>query len=151
MITQQDKEKFIVILKAFFNEKAKDYDIDMAFLYGSWARGYPREDSDVDLAILFLSELLSDDEIFNIITDISYNLSSKINKEIGILPIYRDFRKPMVYYNAIVLGTPLYIKDFEKYVSFKNQAIFQMEDFNIFGIKWQMELTRKNLEVLRHA
>lgn len=150
MITQQDKEKLIVTLKAFFKENAKET-IDMAFLYGSWTTGYPRKDSDVDLAVLFLSELLSDDEIFNIITDISDNLSSKINKEVNILPIYRDFRKPMVYYNAIVLGVPVYIKDFEEYISLKNQALYHMEDFSIFGIKWQLEMTRKNLEVLQYA
>ena len=145
-----DKDNLIFSLKAFFNENAKET-IEMAFLYGSWASGYPREDSDVDLAVLFLAELLSDDEIFNIITDISYNLSSKINKEVNILPIYRDFRKPMVYYNAIVLGVPVYIKDFEKYVSLKNQAIYQMEDFNIFGVQWQLEITHRNLEALQYA
>jgi len=145
----QDKENLVLTLKAFFKEKANEFNIEMAFLYGSWTTGYPREDSDVDLAVLFLSELLSDDEIFNIITDISYHLSSRIDKEVSILPIYRDFRKPMVYYNAIVSGTPVYIKEFEKYVTLKNQAIFQMEDYNIFGTKWQMELTRKNLEALQ--
>ncbi len=150
MITQQDKDNLILSLKAFFKEEAKGYDIDMAFLYGSWATGYPREDSDVDLAVIFLKEL-SDDEIFNIIMDISYNLSSKINKEVNILPIYRDFRKPMLYYNAIVLSNPVYIKDFQEYVKLKNESIFQMEDFSIFGIKWQIEMARKNLEALQYG
>ncbi|MEW6095911.1 MAG: nucleotidyltransferase domain-containing protein [bacterium] len=147
MITQQDKDNLILSLETFFKEKAKDYNLDMAFLYGSWATGYPREDSDVDLAVTFLKEL-SDNEIFEIITDISYNLSSKINKEVNILPIYRDFRKPMVYYNAIILSKPIYIKEFQEYVKLKNEAIFQMEDFSIFGIKWQIEMARKNLEAI---
>ncbi len=150
MITQKDKENLILILKAFFKEKTSDYNVEMAFLYGSWATGYPGEESDVDLAIL-LPELLSDDEIFNIITDISYHLSLKKNIAVNILPIYRDFRKPMLYYNAIVLGIPIYIKAFNEYITLKNQAIFQMEDFSIFGIKWQIELTRKNLEKLQYA
>lgn len=151
MVTQEDKENLILKLKDFFREKAKDYNLVMAFLYGSWAGGYPREDSDVDLAVLFSKELLSDDEIFNIIMDISYNLSSKINKEVNILPIYRDFRKPMLYYNAIILSNPIYIKDFQEYVKLKNEAIFQMEDFSIFGIKWQIEMTRRNLEALQYG
>lgn len=151
MITQTEyKENLILILKAFFKEKASDYNVEMAFLYGSWATGYPKADSDVDLAVL-LSELLSDDEIFNIITDISYNLSLKINKEVNILPIYRDFRKPNVYYNAIILGIPIYIKEFNEYVMLKHQAIFQMEDFSIFGIGWQIEIARKNIEGLQYA
>ena len=143
-----DKENLILTLKAFFEEKAKDYNVDMAFLYGSWAGGFPRKDSDIDLAALFSTIPLSDDEIFNIIIDISYNLSKKTNKEVNILPIYRDFRKPMLYYNAIILSNPIYIKDFQEYVKLKNEAIFQMEDFSIFGIKWQIEMTRKNLEAL---
>ncbi|MEW6620283.1 MAG: nucleotidyltransferase domain-containing protein [bacterium] len=150
MITQQDKDTFISTLKTFFKEKAADYKSEMVFLYGSWATGYPRQDSDVDLAVL-LPESLSDDEIFNIIMDISYHLSSKINKEVNILPIYRDFRKPMLYYNAIILSTPIYINDFQEYVKLKNEAIFQMEDFSIFGIKWQIEMTRKNLEALKYG
>jgi predicted nucleotidyltransferase len=148
MIREQDKDNLILLLKTFFKENAKEYNIDMAFLYGSWAGGYPRKDSDVDLAVLFSKELLSNHEIFNIITDISYNLSSKIKKEVNILPIYRDFRKPMLYYNAIVLSIPVYIKNFQEYVKLKNEAIFQMEDFSIFGLKWQIEMTRKNLEAL---
>lgn len=150
MITQQDKEILILTLKAFFDEKAKDHNIEMAFLYGSWASGYPRQDSDVDLAVL-LPDSLSDDEIFNIIMDISYHLSSKINKEVNILPIYRDFRKPMLYYNAIILSKPIYINDFQEYVKLKNEAIFQMEDFSIFGLKWQIEMARKNLEAIQYG
>lgn len=138
------KDNLEMVLKAFFKERA--YNIDMAFLYGSWTGGFPTKDSDVDLAILFKE--LSDDEIFKTITEISYNLSLRIKKEVNVLPIYRDFRKPFLYYNAIVLGIPVYIKDFEEYVSLKNEAIYQMEDFGIFGTKWQLELTHKNLEKL---
>ena len=53
-------------LKEFFGQKASQYEIDLAFLYGSWARGYPRSDSDVDLALIF-SLQTSDDRKFEII------------------------------------------------------------------------------------
>ena len=70
----QPRQELIRILKDFFEEKAAAFNIDMAFLYGSWASGYPREDSE-----------------------------------------------------------------------------FQMEDFSLFGISWQREVARKNLEGLQNA
>jgi len=47
------REKIIETLKRFFREEAENYGLEMAFLYGSWARGFPREDSDIDIALLF--------------------------------------------------------------------------------------------------
>ncbi|MBI5206394.1 MAG: nucleotidyltransferase domain-containing protein [Candidatus Firestonebacteria bacterium] len=142
------KEQLIFILESYFKEKSINYNINLVFLYGSYARGYPKEESDVDLAIYFWPETSSDDVIFKNITDISFVLSEKINKDINIIPLYSDFRKPMLYYNAIVLGSPIYIKNFNQYVYLKNQAIVQMEDFSIFGTKWQLEIIGKNLEAL---
>ncbi|MDI6786374.1 MAG: nucleotidyltransferase domain-containing protein [bacterium] len=144
-------DSLISALSVFFEEKARGYNIDMAFLYGSWARGHPIKESDVDLAVLFFPELTSDYEVFEIITDISFELSIKINREVNTIPLYEDFRRPMLYYNAIVLGIPLYFREFERYVVLKNQAIAQMEDFNLFGTRWQLEIARKNLEVLQHV
>ncbi|MFQ6092489.1 MAG: nucleotidyltransferase domain-containing protein [bacterium] len=146
-----NKDDLISTLKAFFEGKAKGYSIDMVFLYGSWARGHPVEESDVDLALFFLPEPSSDDELFRVITDISYELSTKIGREVNAIALYQDFRKPMLYYNAIVLGIPLYIKEFERYVNLKNQAIAHMEDFCFFGTGWQLELARKNMEVLQNG
>ncbi|MBI5416751.1 nucleotidyltransferase domain-containing protein [Candidatus Poribacteria bacterium] len=146
-----NKDQLILNLKNFFEKKFKNYYIDMVFLYGSWARGYPQNESDVDLALFFSTEPANDDEMYRIITDISFEISEEINKEVNIIPLYDDFRKPMLYYNAIILGIPIYINNFERYVYLKNQAIIQMEDFNIFGTKWQLEVSRKNFEVLKHG
>ena len=146
-----NKEDIVLTLKTFFKEKAGFFGVEMAFLYGSQARGYPREDSDVDIALIFLKESSSEEEIFMALTDISFEVSIKIGKEVNILFIDKDFKKPMLYYNAIVLGIPLYIKHFERYVSLKNQAIAQMEDFSLFGIDWQLKATKRNLEALQHA
>jgi hypothetical protein len=43
------------------------------------------------------------------------------------------------------------IKEQEKYIALKNEAIFQMEDFNLFGPDWQLTIARKNLEVLTYG
>jgi predicted nucleotidyltransferase len=145
------KEEIIKRLRNYFDGNANLYNLEMVFLYGSWARGFPRHDSDIDIAIVFSEEPSSDDESFRNITDISLSLSAELNREVNVIQIYKDFRKPMLYYNAIVSGLPLFIKDFVRYVNFKNEAIYQMEDFCIFGVDWQYEVATKNLEALRYA
>ncbi|MBU2461970.1 HAD-IIIA family hydrolase [bacterium] len=149
-ILARDKKDLILTLKDFFEEKAKIWGIDMAFLYGSRARGYPREDSDVDVALSFLPEPFSEEESFRLITDISLEIL-KVGIEVNIIPLDRDFKKPMLYYNAIALGLPLYIKDFGRYITLKNQAVCQMEDFSLFGIGWQITVAKRNLEELQYA
>ena len=146
-----NRDDLIKKLKDFFNKNADFYDIDMAFLYGSWAKGFPKETSDVDIAVFFYPEKDSEDEEFNRITDISLQLSEIIRKEINIILIRTDFRKPMLYYNAIVLGQPIYIKNTERYISLKNEVIYQMEDFSIFGINWQLIAANKNIRRLINA
>lgn len=138
------------ILENYFKEIADTYGIEMAFLYGSWARGYPKEISDVDIAIVF-SETDNEDKVFEKITDLTLSLMEKIKLEINIIPVFLDFRKPMLYYNAIVLGAPVFIGDQNRYVALLNESIFQMEDFSIFGTKWQLEIAEKNIKELRHV
>lgn len=145
------RDDLIKKLKDFFNKNADFYDIDMAFLYGSWARGFPKETSDVDIAVFSYPEKDSEDKEFNIITEISLKLSEIIRKEINIISIHTDFRKPMLYYNVIVLGQPMYIKNTERYISLKNEVIYQMEDFSLFGINWQLIVANKNIKRLRNA
>jgi len=133
-------------LKSFFRGSAALYGIEMAFLYGSWLRGNPRDNSDVDVAIWFDSDALSKDKIFYRITDLSITLSRLIDKEVNIFVITRDFKNPMIQYNAIALGIPIFIKEFDLYISLKMEAIFQMEDFSIFGRDWQLEIGERRLK-----
>lgn len=144
------REEIINGLKNFFSKKAQHYGLEMAFLFGSWARGYPKEDSDVDIAIVFIEEPGSDKELFQYLNDISLSLIKELGREVNSIVIQSNFNKPMLYYNAIVLGIPVFIKDRDKYVHLRNEAIFQMEDFNLFGIDWQVGITRKNLEELKY-
>lgn len=145
------KEELVFKLKNFFQEKGEIYNIDMAFLYGSWCRGYPKEESDIDIAVVFNTIPPSEEGVFELITDISLAISQRLGKDVNIIPIYSDFRKPMLYYNAIILGEPLYLKDFDRYIIYRTEALFHMEDFSLFGIRWQIERARRNLETLRRA
>ncbi len=138
-------------LKSLFKASAVHYGIDMAFLYGSWAGGNPREDSDVDVAVWFHSDAISVDEVFDRITDLSIELSHLLEKEVNILVLTRDFEHPMIEYNAIVLGIPVFIKEFDPYASLRMEAIFQMEDFGIFGRRWQLEVGERRLQGAFHG
>lgn len=162
-----DADTLVKILQDFFREKAAagpdkallpvleqgqgghaTYAIDMAFLYGSWARGHPNEKSDVDVAVVFLPEPTSDDEAFAACADISIELSMRLRREVNVLCLREDFGRPMLYYNAVVLGVLLYAREFERYISFRNRALAHMEDFSLFGPGWQMSIARRNLERL---
>ncbi len=145
------KEKIILKLKDYFKRKTSGYRIEMAFLYGSWDRGYPRNDSDLDLAILFSPQIRTEESIFDLITQISYELSKDLGREVNIIPIYRDFPHPMLYYNAIILGSPLYIEDKDKFLQLKLESIYQMEDFQIFGVAWQRKVAQDIIKEITHA
>ncbi len=150
MIKIRDKDEVISALKAYFQHKADVFNIDMAFLYGSWASGRPKDESDIDIAVIFNQEM-TEEKIFEIITNISLELTDIFKKESNVLYIDMELSKPMLYYNAIVHGIPVYIRDFTRFVDIKSRAIYQMEDFCIFGTKWQEEIVRKRLEALNRA
>jgi len=145
------KEKIILKLKDYFKQKASGYRIEIAFLYGSWARGYPHKDSDLDLAVLFSSQIKTEESLFALITQISYELSKDLGREVNIIPIYRDFPHPMLYYNAIILGEPLYIKDKDRFWQLKLESIYQMEDFQIFALPWQRKVAQDIIKEISNA
>lgn len=150
-MAQKQEGSLITALQGFFARKASFFGVQMAFLYGSRAEGFPREDSDLDIGVLFTDEIASEEKMFNLTTNISVDLSQEMKVEAGVVPIYPDFRKPMLYYNVIVKGIPLYTGDYGRYLDLRNEAIYQMEDYEIFGKGWQLLIARRNLADLGHA
>lgn len=148
---KEKKEKIVQLLNEYFKKKFSIYHIKMVFLYGSWAKGYPHEDSDIDLAIQFSVPAEKEDTLFELINGISYELSLQIGKEVNIIPIKEDFPHPMLYYNAIIQGMPVYIKSAQSLIDLKLEALRQMEDFKIFGTTWQQEVVKKILKEITHA
>jgi len=145
-----DKNEAISAIKFYFQNKADIFNVDIAFLYGSWASGLPNKESDVDIAVIFTEEM-REEVVFEILTTISLELTDILKKETNVLFIDRELSKPMLHYNAIVHGIPVYIRDFTGFVDMKLKAIHQMEDFSIFGIKWQFEIVKRRLEALNRA
>ncbi len=145
------REELVKNLKDFFEKNAELSSVDMVFLYGSWAKGAPKDESDIDIALVFSEELRDSDEAFNRLTDITLSLEKILKKEVNIIEIKKEFDRPMLYYNAIIHGLPIYIKDFDSYIRLRNEAIFQMEDFSIFGINWQLDVAKKNLKAIKNV
>lgn len=146
MIKQHSKYSLLTDLKNFFQEASGQYHIEMVFLYGSWASGYPKEESDIDLGILFSREVAGSALIHSLVTDISYKLTLELKKEVNIVNINPDFDHPMLYYNVINLGIPVYIKDQDRFISLRLDTLYQMEDFQLFGIRWQRDIARNILK-----
>ena len=132
-------------LRDYFRQEAVRFKIEAVFLYGSQATGLPRPDSDVDLAIAFEDEEMSKEEIFDRINALALKLTEILDFEVNLIAIDKDFGRPMLYYNAIVKGIPIFTAHPEYHTWLVNQAIHQMEDFEIFGRTWQIGLARRNL------
>ena len=68
-----DKEQAVKITQKFLSKLPSEIDIQKVVLYGSWVYGHPREDSDIDIAVI-VSELRSD--YLNLLTDLYYLASA---------------------------------------------------------------------------
>ena len=143
-------QKLIPVLEEYFTREAERLHIESAFLYGSWASGSPRPDSDIDISVLFEDDA-DDDTLFLRLTDISLDLSRRFHREVEILPLHTDFRKPFLYFNAIVRGRPVYFRNAERLRKLQREALLHMEDYSLFGPRWQAALAAKNLRALKNA
>ena len=84
--------------------------------------------------------------IFKRVTEISLSLSGILGKDVNLLVLDRDFKRPMLQYNAIVLGIPVFTRSFDSYIDFYLESLYQMEDFSLFGIEWQLAISEKRLK-----
>ncbi|MCL4477544.1 MAG: nucleotidyltransferase domain-containing protein [Deltaproteobacteria bacterium] len=135
------------ILKTYFKTNAEKYGIKLAFLYGSYAHHNQTEQSDIDVALVFEEDKAKDKKnLFEVITDISIATGKLTGKDVEIIFIDSDFSKPLLYYNAIVHGKPLFVGDANCYIDYFLRAIYEMEDFSSFGLKWQLDIANKRLE-----
>ncbi len=142
---EEERERIIRILEDFFREKGEEYSILIALLYGSWREGVMREDSDVDIAVYF-DRALEEEERRKRVRKITAELEERIGREISVLDLREDFPQPMVYYNAIVSGEPVYVRDLSLLHHLRMDTIHMMEDFSSRGLRWQMEIAGKYLE-----
>ena len=91
-------------------------------------------------------DLLFIRSVYNLIvniSDISYKLEKELGREVNIISISRDFPQPMLYYNVITSGIPIFVKDYDEFLDLRLNAVCQMEDFGIFGVAWQRKIAEK--------
>lgn len=143
----------IDLISHYFRPNADRLHLDVVFLFGSWAHGRPQEDSDLDLALVFSSEQCTDAALFERTATISLELSQKLSfsPEVNCIVIHDDFPHPMLYYNAIIHGIPVFVRTPDLLISLRNAAIFHMEDFSLFGREWQIQAAGKNMEAIHSA
>lgn len=137
-------DSWIDKFKTYFQKRAKALSIEAVFLFGSFAHGFAKATSDIDIAVVF-SEDKKREDIFQILTDLSHDLSSLTGKNVDVIWIDKDFSKPMLFYNAIVHGALVFIADKDKYTPLILRAVEEMEDFSMFGRQWQIETAEKLL------
>lgn len=135
-------------IREFFKKHAQSLSIEMALLYGSFARGIPDAGSDIDIAVLFDPEDMADEKVFETISGLSIKLAKRFKREANIITVRPEKWKPMLYYNVIVLGEPLFVRSENKYHSMRWEAIRQMEDFAAMGIAWQIVAAKASLRRL---
>jgi predicted nucleotidyltransferase len=141
-------KKLIEKLNEYFKNKAHIYGIEAAFMFGSTAEGAGRSDSDIDIAVYFGKEV-SFDEYFKVITDISMDIERIVKREIDVVWIDKDFSKPMLYFNAIVKGIPIFYKNKDVYISLFLRALYEKEDFCRLGVLWQKEIAKRRLKRIK--
>ena len=76
-------ETVTTILRQYINDVAKAMPIDKVYLYGSYAKGTQRDDSDVD--ICFFSESFASRRTLDVLTDLFF-LKIKYDKYLLIEP-----------------------------------------------------------------
>lgn len=133
--------------KTYFKSHAESYGIKLAFIYGSYAHHNETRQSDIDIAIVFNKDPAKNKKrLLEIITDISIATGRLTGKDVEIIHIDDDFSKPMLYYNAIVHGKPLFVSDVNCQIDYVLRAIHEMEDFSRLGTQWQVEVANKRLQ-----
>lgn len=86
-------------------EVLKKYPVKLAYLYGSYAKGIERPDSDIDIAVVPVEN--SEINPFRIAADVD---SAVRGKEVDVRVISSG-KSPLFEFNTIRYGQPIYILD----------------------------------------
>lgn len=104
--------------------------VEFIYLFGSFARGEGREDSDIDIAI-YSNEIISDYDLFIMAS----NLSFEVHRDVQII----NFKKASTVFKAQIIGNYelLYEKD----------EVFR-SNFEIRALKEYCKLNEEREEIL---
>ena len=86
------------------------------------------------------------------ISQMTIELEHLLHREVNIIRLSWQFEKPLLYYNATILGIPVFVRNRSRHSRYLQEALYQMEDFRLFGIRWQLSAAQNNLrELTGHA
>ncbi len=103
-----------------------DEKVSFGYLFGSYAKGEQKKDSDVDIAILF-NKVPEGAELLSMID----NLSDAVKKDVHLVILNKahPFTKHQVFKN----GIPILIKDFKQYVKFREASMDEFEEYKFIS------------------
>lgn len=136
---------FVARLRGYFEESEE---VVMAFLFGSWAKGSERSDSDVDVAVYFhpkdgLMEWENPAAHYESEGEIWSDLERMLGRDVGLLVLNRA--APTVAESAL-RGIPIVVKDRGLYLDFLVRVTYEAIDFR----HWMEDYWRLK-ERLRHG
>jgi len=117
-----------------------------AYLYGSHAKGYAREDSDIDIAIMMFPNFSGDPYNYQ------FDLESEVSRAVGNTKVETILLNNMGYplkYNASVGGQLFYSRDDIKRAHEEVRIQDEREDFGDFfeqRLKYNLEGARRYLD-----
>ncbi|MGB9668707.1 MAG: type VII toxin-antitoxin system MntA family adenylyltransferase antitoxin [Thermosulfidibacteraceae bacterium] len=131
-------------IREIIEKNREKWKLKALFLFGSIAYGLATDNSDIDIAITFDNLEIGEEEKEKIVKDIKKKITQETQREVDVVEIDENFSRPMLFYNAIINGIPIFVKDENWYKRMILRAICEMEDFSNMGEKWK----RKSCEIL---
>lgn len=127
MINQEEREMIISQIRDYLSSTEE---VSMAFLFGSWAKGYEGMESDVDIAVYFKpkTNILEWQETVYYETEnkIWLDIERIIGKEVDLLVLNRA---PVTVADNAIRGIPLIIRDRNLYMDFLFRITSEASDF----------------------
>ncbi|MGI6469735.1 MAG: nucleotidyltransferase domain-containing protein [Syntrophomonadaceae bacterium] len=115
-------------LKAFINEIDQEYPIELAYLFGSYARGTENSQSDIDIALLFKHQYTNYEELL-IRGQIIDKGMSVFSRPVDVVSL--NSAPPLLKYEVVV--NSVILKDSELRSSFESLAIREYFDFQYYS------------------
>ncbi|NLK34526.1 MAG: nucleotidyltransferase domain-containing protein [Gracilibacteraceae bacterium] len=115
-------------LREFINGVDREYPIELAYLFGSYARGTENSQSDIDIALLFQNQYTKYEELIIRGQIIDKGLSV-FSRPIDLVSL--NSAPPLLKYE--IIGDSLILKDSKTRSSFESLAIREYFDFQYYS------------------
>ncbi|SMB82564.1 Predicted nucleotidyltransferase [Desulfonispora thiosulfatigenes DSM 11270] len=125
------KEDILQKLKYFIKEIDQEYKIKLAYLFGSFARGEENDQSDSDIAICFMEEYSSFDDVM-IRGDLIERGKETLKRKVDIL----NLDKAPISLKYIVVQQGIILKDNNERATFESLVLREYFDFAYYAEKY---------------